>query len=122
MESKIKDGIINWTGVVNLVGGIWLFLSAWMVPAEMGASRANDLIVGDAILVLSVLRISIRHRTGLASWLSALAGLWLIFAPFVLRYELAGQRLNSVIVGVVVAVLAIANGSTGLARHSDVKA
>jgi len=117
MENNNKDSIISWTGSINLAVGLWLFLSAWMVPAAMTASRANDLFFGVAIFALSVIRVSVRHRTGLASWLSALAGLWLIVAPFALRYELTGQKLNSVIVGAVVAILAIANGSTGLARH-----
>ena len=117
MENNNKDSIISWTGSINLAVGLWLFLSAWMVPAAMTASRANDLFFGVAIFALSVIRVSVRHRTGLASWLSALAGLWLIVAPFALRYELTGQKLNSVIVGGVVAILAIANGSTGLARH-----
>jgi len=117
MENNNKDSIISWTGSINLAVGLWLFLSAWMVPAAMTASRANDLIFGVAIFALSVIRVSVRHRSGLASWLSALAGLWLIVAPFALRYELTGQKLNSVIVGAVVAILAIANGSTGLARH-----
>ncbi len=117
MENNRRDTIISWAGVICMVGGIWLFLSAWMIPADMTASRSNDLFFGDALLVLSVLRISIRHRTGLASWLSALAGVWLVFAPFALRYELAGQRLNSIIVGVVVAVLAIASGSIGFTRQ-----
>ena len=117
MENNNKDSIISWTGAINMALGIWLFLSAWMVPAEMAAARADDLIFGDAILVLSVLRISIRGRAGLASWLSALAGLWLVVAPFALRYELAGQRLNSIGVGLVVAGLAIASGSAGLSRQ-----
>ena len=117
MENNNKDSIISWTGSINLAVGLWLFLSAWMVPAAMTASRANDLIFGVAIFALSVIRVSVRHRSGLASWLSALAGLWLIVAPFALGYELTGQKLNSVIVGAVVAILAIANGSTGLARH-----
>ncbi len=117
MENSDKETIISWTSAINMVGGIWLFLSAWMVPAQMTASRANDLLFGVVIFVLSVIRNSVRSRTGLASWLSAAAGIWVAIAPFAMRYELTGQRLNSIAVGVAVAVLAAVNGGAGATRR-----
>lgn len=117
MQNSDKETIISWTSGINMALGIWLFLSAWMVPALMTASRANDLFFGVVIFVLSVIRNSVRSRTGLASWLSAGAGIWVIVAPFAMGYAVTGQRLNSVIVGIVVAVLAAVNGGAGATRR-----
>ncbi len=117
MENSNKETIISWTSGINMVLGIWLFLSAWMVPALMTASRANDLLFGVVIFVLSVIRNSVRSRTGLASWLSAGAGLWVVAAPFAMGYAVTGQRLNSVIIGIVVAVLSAVNGRAGATRR-----
>ena len=43
------------------------------------------------------------------SWVNFVLGLWLIIAPFVLHYrELSLAMWNNVIVGIVIAILAIA--------------
>jgi hypothetical protein len=43
------------------------------------------------------------------SWVNFVLGLWLIIAPFVLHYrEVSLATWNSVIVGIVIAILAIA--------------
>ena len=43
------------------------------------------------------------------SWVNFVLGLWLIIAPFVLHYrEVSSAMWNNVIVGIVIAILAIA--------------
>ena len=44
--------------------------------------------------------------TGL-SWLNVLAGLWLIIAPWILGYQTAAAKVNDVILGVVVGIIAL---------------
>lgn len=53
---------------------------------------------------------------------NVIAGLWLIIAPFTLKYVYATPRLNDVIVGIIVAGLAIwSSGATAVSsggRHA----
>ncbi len=44
--------------------------------------------------------------TGL-SWLSVLAGIWLIIAPWILNYQTAAANANDVILGVIIGVIAL---------------
>lgn len=42
-----------------------------------------------------------------ASWVTLVAGLWLIIAPFVLRYTAAAATTNDVILGILIAACSI---------------
>lgn len=117
MNENERQGTISWASGINLIAGIWLFISAWAVTSMMGASRSNDLIFGIIVFVLSWIRMANRSRAGVASWLNVLCGIWLIIAPFALGYQGGGQTWNSVVVGIIVAVLGIVSGSAG-ATHT----
>lgn len=52
-----------------------------------------------------------RAQASTASWLNVLAGAWLIIAPFVLHYTNATTRTNDILIGVIVAVLALFRGA-----------
>jgi hypothetical protein len=112
-NESTKQSAISWTSGINLIAGIWLFIATWALNSQTSASRTNDWIFGVVIVVLAWIRLSARSRGGVASWLNVLAGIWLIIAPFALHYETAAQQWNSVVVGIVVAVLGIASGATG---------
>ena len=112
-----KETAISWASGINLVLGIWLFISTWAVNSMLSASRTNNIIFGIIVFVLSWLRLANRAKSGVASWLNVLCGIWLIIAPFAMHYETAGQTWNSVIIGVIVAILGIVSGSAGATRH-----
>ncbi len=44
--------------------------------------------------------------TGL-SWLNVLAGIWLIIAPWILGYQTLGAKINDVVLGVIITVVAL---------------
>lgn len=44
--------------------------------------------------------------TGL-SWLNVLAGIWLIIAPWILDYQTLASKINDVLLGVIVTVVAL---------------
>ncbi len=113
---KNESGI-TWASGVNLVLGIWLFISAWAVPWQISAARTNDMVMGVIVFVLAGIRLVARARAGVASWLNAFAGVWLILAPFALHFEAEGQRWNSITAGAVIVVLALVSGTAGSTRH-----
>jgi len=51
--------------------------------------------------------------TGGASWLNVLLGIWVIISPFVVQFaQLPAAMWNNVIVGIVIAILALIRTST----------
>ncbi|HLN18747.1 MAG TPA: SPW repeat protein [Patescibacteria group bacterium] len=48
-----------------------------------------------------------REQVKTAGWLNVLAGLWLIISPFVLRFSGTSASTNAIIVGIIVAILAL---------------
>ncbi|HVU34923.1 MAG TPA: SPW repeat protein [Opitutaceae bacterium] len=117
MNESEKQQTISWASGINLIAGIWLFISTWAVSSAASSSRSNDIIFGIIVFVLSWIRLANRSRSGAASWLNVLAGIWLIIAPFALHFETAGQTWNSVIVGIIVAILGIVSGGAGASTH-----
>ena len=117
MNEESSQKTISWASGINLIAGIWLFISTWAVYAQMSAARSNDIIFGIIVFVLAWIRLANRARSGVASWLNVLAGIWLIIAPFALHYESNGQTWNSVVVGIIVAILGIVSGSAGATQH-----
>lgn len=118
-QAKVASGL-------ELLVGLWLIISPFVLGySDLGqatktiASQAtnNDLIVGFTIAVIGAIRLANAYRFGeyelptmWLSWLSALLGLWLIVSPFVLGFSgLATPFWNSIIVGIIVAVLGVWN-------------
>jgi peptidoglycan/LPS O-acetylase OafA/YrhL len=103
-RSLIADGLI-------VVVCAWLFASPWILSYD-GNAGWNATIAAAVIAALAIARALgsarfawLRH----ADWLSALIGVWLIAAPWILSgYAENAEKINSVVVGLVVAVLALA--------------
>lgn len=108
---------LTWASGINLLLAIWLFASAWALPWRIHAAPSNDMAVGVVVLVLAGIRLLTRTRTGAATWLNSLAGVWLVIAPFALHFEGQAQRWNSIITGAVIAALAMVSGGAGASRH-----
>jgi hypothetical protein len=49
---------------LNVLLGAWLIIAPWILSAGVTASRWNDVVVGSALLVLSIPRGQIRERYG----------------------------------------------------------
>ena len=99
-QVKIASGL-------NIVLGVWMIIASFVLGYS-GTTIAlwNDIIVGVIILLLAWSRVANPDRMTAESWINAVLGLWLIAAPFILGYSAATAALwNSIIVGVVVAVL-----------------
>ncbi len=110
-EARASSGI-------NIVLGIWLLVSPWVFNYHSMGSGAqlNSVIVGALIAILAASRLaSLRTSAGL-SGLNVILALWTIASPWVYGYAAsAGGVRDNVILGVVIAVLAIWSGSATVA-------
>jgi hypothetical protein len=102
----------QWQDAVNCVLGIWLFLSPWILGFAGAPGAAwNAWIVGVIITAASVAALTAFQQW--EEWVNFVLGIWLVISPWVVGFSsLAQARNNAVIVGVVVAALAIWNALT----------
>lgn len=95
---------------VNLILGAWLIIAPFLFAVSAPALW-NDVIVGVLVLILAGVRVSKPSpATRSASWTNVALGAWLIIAPFVLAYTSAAATWNDVVVGVLIAALALWSG------------
>jgi hypothetical protein len=90
--------------------GVWEFLASFILGYSAKAGALWDgIILGIALVILAGwAALSNQLSTIKAlSWINAILGIWLILAPFIVRYtNLAGALWNDIIVGILVTVLA----------------
>jgi hypothetical protein len=92
---------------LDLVAGAWLAISPFVLGfnLEQGALW-NTLVTGIVIALFAAVRsFGEGYRYMLPSWMSLVAGIWLIAAPFFLAFGSIAATWNSVIVGVIVVAL-----------------
>jgi SPW repeat len=93
---------------ICMLAGIWLFVSPWIYGA--GASAWNSWIVGAAVFMVGLVRMSTPLATAGLSWLNMVLGIWVFFSPWIYGYVgNEGRFINSLCVGVIVFVLSIAS-------------
>ncbi|MGH9582658.1 MAG: SPW repeat protein [Bryobacteraceae bacterium] len=97
--------------VICLLAGIWFFVSPWVYGAGATANAWNSWIVGAVIFILGCARAARPASNAGLSWLNALLGVWAFFSPWIYGYTgNEGRFANSLCVGVIVFVSAIAGG------------
>lgn len=97
--------------IIVLLAGIWFFVSPWVYGAYTSANAWNSWIVGAVIFILGCARAARPAFNAGLSWLNALLGVWAFFSPWIYAYEgNQGRFINSLCVGVIVFVFAIASG------------
>jgi hypothetical protein len=97
----------QWEDWVNLVLGIWLCVSPWILQLggdEMIVTQ-NAVLVGFLLIVTeAVTLVSFRVWE---EWISVVLGGWLVVSPWVLGITALVPMANFVIVGLAVLVLAL---------------
>ncbi len=99
---------IQTTSGINVAAGIWMILSPFVLGfAAMHAVFANNILMGIAIGILAVVRVSLpEQKTAWLSIVNLILGLWLIISPFALGGAGAVALWNNLILGVIIAVMA----------------
>ncbi|WP_214364402.1 SPW repeat protein [Pseudonocardia sp. H11422] len=115
--------------VLATLAGVWLALA----PVVLGHpdtgpgsdARWNDLLVGAAVVAVSVAQLAIPTRAPALSLITFALGSWLIAAPFVLGYNTGGAAVgatvNDIVVGIVVVELAVAAAVLDRRRRSPAR-
>jgi uncharacterized membrane protein HdeD (DUF308 family) len=94
------------TDVVNLVVGVWLFLSPWILgfAPQMEVSW-NAWLSGIVVAGLAVAALAAFAEW--QEWLNLITGIWVAISPWVVGFSAnATATRNHIVVGVIVAVVA----------------
>lgn len=95
-----------WQDWVNLVVGLWLFISPWLGLGELSSAAWNSWILGAAIAIFAIAALSLPKKW--EEWVNVVLGIWVIIAPFVLGFSTeSGAMWNHLIVGVLVLIVAL---------------
>jgi hypothetical protein len=106
-------GSVKVASTLNLLAGIWLFVSPWVYGAYTSPNAWNSWIVGAVIVILSAVRIANPGLLPWMSWVNCLLGIWTFASPWIYGYTgNEGRFVNSLVVGVIVFVLAILSASS----------
>jgi len=97
---------VSW---INLILGIWLILAPFVLGSlGLRATVGNDMILGILLIASSWWILAAMTQAVGVSWFQMLCGIWLVIAPFVLRYRDVSHALaNDVVVGVIVFVVGL---------------
>jgi uncharacterized membrane protein AbrB (regulator of aidB expression) len=113
---------LRWQDVVNLLMGLWIASSPWVLgySSEYSLAMWSGLIVGGAILVIASIDLDMPARW--EEWTLVALGIWVAVSPLVLAFGSSRiATLNSVASGIVVAALAgwALVAAHGWRRHDD---
>lgn len=111
METRGASGII-------VLAGIWLIISPFILSYSSSAVTWDQIAGGIVIGLLGIIRY-LNIPALWASWLSALAGLWMVIIPFAISSAGTAARWSSVIAGLVTMILSlgIINQREGIHTH-----
>lgn len=91
---------------VNILLGIWVLISPFVLAVHSSKGVWSNVITGAMVGVLALVRWSMHQRGW--SWLNLFLGIWLFISPFVLF--LSGAAMwNNVILGIIIAAMALSN-------------
>jgi hypothetical protein len=100
---------VSW---INIVLGIWGIISPFVLQfARLPAAMWNNVIVGIVIAVLAIIRTSASRQTGW-SWANVILGIWMIISPFALGAMTTAVLWNNILLGIVIALIAIGSASS----------
>lgn len=105
---------IRTASTINLLAGIWLFVSPWVYLAYRNSDSWNNWIVGAVIVILALIRLGDPLGTRGVSVVNLLLGIWTFFSPWIYGYSgYTGRLINSLCVGVVVFAFGVVASSMG---------
>lgn len=107
----------RWQDWINLILGIWLFISPWFWHAPMGPAW-NSWVLGVIVVVMALWALATPEMS-FPEWINVIAGIWLFIAPWVLGfYDFdRASAWNQWIVGVIVFLLAISVATSLSGSH-----
>ncbi len=96
---------------LNVLAGIWLVISPWVLGYTTADSRWNVIVIGAVVGALALARVAGAYRSSGLSWINALSGVWLFVSAFWLASS-TQAIWNALLTGALVFVLAIWSAAT----------
>jgi hypothetical protein len=111
MDATIQKQSVKSVSWVNVVLGIWLIISPYVLNfGQLQTAMCNNIAVGIAVGLIALTRATSNYPQTGASWLNVILGIWLIISPFALGFSsLLSAMWNNIILGIVVGILALTN-------------
>jgi hypothetical protein len=110
-EDEPMDDAITVPSAINVVVGVWLVFSPFVVGYGLGDPRLNAIITGAAVAVLAFLRAARATLTPLLSWANVVLGAWLIVAGLTVHSQPI-PSINESISGAMIVFLALTSALT----------
>jgi SPW repeat len=102
LKSPTTDVRIRLASGINLLSGLWLFLSPWAltsVASDRNASLSN-MVIGCVMFVLGITRVSLPRRAPTLSGINFALGFWTLISPWVFGFTMDSTRVwSSVLIG-----------------------
>ena len=96
----------RWQDWVNLIVGIWLFISPWIFNYSGAGHAWNSFLFGGAIAIFSLW--ALVDRKIWEEWINLVIGIWIFISPWILGFASSRTLLwNMLIVGAIVSVLSV---------------
>jgi hypothetical protein len=103
---------------INILLGIWLIASPWIFGYGGRPAVLSSVLAGALIATIAAGRLASLRSTAGLSGVNLLLGVWTITSPWLCEYTAdVAAVLNNVLLGVVVAALAIFSGSATVAAE-----
>jgi SPW repeat len=105
---------IRTASTINLLAGIWLFVSPWVYLVYHNQDSWNNWIVGAVIVILAAIRLGNPLEARGVSVFNMLLGIWTFASPWIYGYTgYTGRLINSLCVGVIVFAFGVVGSSLG---------
>jgi ABC-type Fe3+-siderophore transport system permease subunit len=116
----------RWQDWINLVFGLWLFFSPWLLQYFTGRPYTdqtfaswNSIVFGAAVVFFAARTLFAPKIKNWEEWANLILGLWLIASPWIWGFHTHSvAAANMVIVGLVIAVFS----GTALGRQHSTPA
>jgi hypothetical protein len=107
MDSDRSVSPSNWASGINVLAGIWLIISPWVLSFGGHPTAVwNSVILGIVVLLFALGAMSSKFSG--PSWWNVVFGIWLIISPWVLGFaSLSTAATNAVVLGIIVLILAL---------------
>lgn len=102
---------------LDVLFGLWLFLSPWIYGVSGTSGAWNSWIVGALVVIFAVIRRTHPALTSL-SWINSVLGLWIFASPWIYGYVRGdGFFVNTLCIGVLVFCASIVGANSQWTSH-----
>jgi uncharacterized membrane protein len=82
------DPRMQWASGINIIAGIWLLISPWVLGFSAMTTARNDAVIfGIIVGVLAAVRLFAAPAAAWLSWVNLILGIWVFIAPWVLGFS-----------------------------------